>query len=381
MKIDVEKLKEKNNQNSRVIEPYLNKIFDVEYGNFVLCHGGKGTGKSFFLTYLSRMLNKLGWHVFTNIKFQRRREGDLPLYNRKAWIEDYPDGVEFVDNIADMIYNWSLIKIKNPDQKFILVMDELESFVMNIRATGKESEILRVFLNQNRKLDMVVIGMVHKMKRLPNAVKEWAEYLFYKSSSITGEYNKIYGTNYSVQKQAFLFNIKDGMIYCENLGGWIDIGSSKFKVKHLSLNDACDWERCERTSWTKEPENCKVGDCVYVSKSPSTFTLGTIGKYTVKEWWEPFKNIFSSINVELPYKIKFFFENIDDELSDLDEEDLKYSFDCFSKSQLAKFLGEHTDQTYSYWAGVYGITRQSVSGSEITEEEEKWLLKNLLKHD
>lgn len=379
MKIQTEKIPTQLRDKSP-IKPYWEEVFDLSHGNFVLAHGDKGIGKTFNLVFLMWVARQMGWYVFSNIKFQRRVDTDKSPYEPGAWEEDYPEGVLYCNNLADFLYQWALIKLEDPTAKFLVVIDELENFIMNIRATSKETEVARVILNQNRKLDMIVIGMAHKMNRIPGAVREWAKYLLVKTERLAKQHNQRNQYNDAAQKKCFLVPVEDGEVYITNQGKYVDISTSAFSLSQITLDDCCDYDFSERVPWTKDIEDTEVGDTVFVSKSPSSFGIGRIQGYTGKEWWPYFnEEIFPHIPTELPAVLKDFYENIGRYLGD-DEED-EYELGDFSSSQLAKFLGDspQNNEHTAYWSEHFGISRQSAYQANLEEEEIYWLYRNYLK--
>lgn len=379
MKIQTQKIP--NNLRERSpIEPYWEEVFDLSHGNFILAHGDKGIGKTFNLVFLMWIARQLGWHVFSNIKFQRRVDGDASPYEPDAWEEDYPPGVYYCDNLADLLYQWSLIKIENPRAKFLVVIDEIENFIMNIRATSKEAEVARIILNQNRKLDMIVIGMAHKVNRIPGSVREWVKYLLLKTERLARQHNQRNNYMDDAQKKVFLVPVEDGKVYISQRDEYIDISTSRFNLSWITLDDCCDYDFSEMIPWTKDLEDTEEDDIIYVSKSPSSFGIGRIQKYGGKQWWPYFnEEIFTHIPTKLPTVMKEFYENINAFLGD--ESNQRFSLGDFSRSQLAKFLGDspQNDETTAYWAEHFGINRQSAYMTNLEDDQIYWLYRNYLK--
>lgn len=317
---DIESIKDQP-----VVKPTWDEIFDLDHGNFVLAHGESGTGKSFFLTELMYIAHILNFHNFCNIRFQKRVNTDVDIYSRDAWEPETPDGIDYTTALCDLFYKWCLRKIDNSHEKFILTIDEFETFIQY--AQSKSSKLTQILLQQNRKLDMCILGMVHDWGDLPYNVLKWADYLILKMEDLAKEYLKRYGVNFEYdrekykemnrenpalaaaeQKLAFVVPVKNKKIYLNKKGGWTKL--SKFELSDVVLDDIDEIYLSERTPWSVEPEDTEEGDHIFVSKSPGAFQVGEVGERTVKEWWPKFIGmIFHSIPTELPYIGKDFFEN------------------------------------------------------------------------
>ncbi len=331
---DIEDLKEKN-----VIEPSWNDIYDLRHGNFVLSHGESGTGKSFYLTQEMWLAHQLGWYNFSNIRFQKRVDASKGVKEYGAWEPDTPEGIDYLTNLADLFYNWGLRKIDNSHQEFLLTIDEFETFISY--AQSKASKLTQILLQQNRKLDMCINGMVHDWGDLPYDVLKWADFLVLKMEDLAEEYLERFGVTFDYdrekykhmdnrddpalaaaeQKLAFIIPVENKKIYLNEQGGWTKC--RKFELSDVVLDDVDEVYLSDYTPWSKDPEDTEEGDHIFVSKSPGAFQVGEVEGRTVKEWWPTFMGvIFHSIPTHLPYKAKEFFENPEEYLG---EEELDLS--------------------------------------------------------
>ncbi|MEF8874468.1 MAG: hypothetical protein V5A88_07355 [Candidatus Thermoplasmatota archaeon] len=332
MKVDVERLKKMEDRSS--IKYIWDHLFDYSHGNFIFAHGGKGTGKSFTLVQLQYIAKLFDTASFSNIIFRRRADENLDIRHKDAWEEDYPDDVEFSQSFAELLDEWSQEKKKDAYKDSLLVIDEFEIFVQY--AMSRASKLTQIFLQQNRKLDMCVLGMVHDWGDLPNDILKWSKFLILKEPHLAKEWLNRYGpmdydrsvfdsmTDAAEKKLAFIIPKvrRDKFMMDGELTNY-----SKFEISEVTLDDVAEVILVEKdgSPWNKPPEDTEEGDIIYESKSPANFDVGQVGGKNPKQWWPVFKQeIWPSLSTKLPYKCQEFFNKpstyleTKDDISDYD---------------------------------------------------------------
>ncbi len=347
MKINIDRLKAEYCDESAA-KPLWDMMFDYSHGNFILAHGDKGTGKSFTLTQFKYIASQFGIHNFSNILFMER-VSDADPKSPEAWEEKYPEDVDFTQSFAEMLGSWGSVKRKERDKKSLLVVDEFEIFVMY--AMSKASKLSQIFLQQCRKLDMCILGMVHDWSDLPKDIVKWAKFLILKERHLAKEYLGKYGITFDYDHDQFdnaleAAEKKLAFILPKHKKEKFLIGGEEVHYKSLSLGDVSLEDIAEvilieqdGSPWTKDPENTERGDIIYESKSPANFDVGSVGGFEAKDWWPVFKkDVWPSLSVELPQKCNHFFSNPGEYLGK--EKDIS-DYDAIEKVQ--QMIRENSD--------------------------------------
>lgn len=269
----------------------FDRIFSPEDANVVLISSDGGTGKTFATVEIAYFLtNILGFHVLTNILFQRKT-GE----NDRDWtdIDPHPN----VHTVRDMVEFWSVyaeIKRKDPFAVVVALLDEWHKWTDKIRWWEEAAIAFKDWWGENRKYRTVPVMVTQQMANIPSRLLRYVRWYISKSKSITNEYNGTYGTHYSFRELAFIIPIRP------------EDELEKLREFNFTLNDVVEVLELERTAWTADRNTAQVGDVCYVSESSANFSMGEVAG---DDHWFPKFLAFTSgcAPLDLPDRIEEFF--------------------------------------------------------------------------
>ncbi|MFW6141968.1 MAG: hypothetical protein ACOC53_05350 [Candidatus Saliniplasma sp.] len=399
----------------------VGSIFEADqHGNIVFSVGPRGLGKTHDDVCYNYDLTQR-WninHVFTNEMFKGELE-KTPLNTGRSFRDLWT-------TIAD-------IRMDDPFAKIKVGIDEFQETVHRFRSTSAASVIIDKWVRQLRKQSITCNFMTQNTySSIPINILYQGDYIIVKNNDLLDEFN----STLSFRQLAELNDLyKDPDRFPEEWEYWLNpkqlealeddprfgvrfwrppqdpknkkegnkwdyFGRGKalsfvvdisidlfkqidpdteetyykdlkqFKEYKITLSDVQGVRQCTTCPWT---EVNQPGPTFNTNAYASFNIFPLEGKSPVK-WVPEFMRQIGGVDQEdLPQVVLDFFEKGG-------EEDSRYSLEDFSKSQLARFLGElPNSESMSHWARFYGITPQAAHQSDLNDEQRYWLAKHYLK--
>lgn len=249
--------------------------------------GDKGGGKSHFAVWMMRILTLIGFKVYTNILFKQCigfEKGGRPIYE-----ENYPDSVEKVESLVDLIKKVCVNLLDNPYQPSVFFWDELQN---SLSAYDWNTVLFRViikFLSITRKFGLdhpadilegglcIVVMSPSFYRGIPKGIREELDHAFFKDEELYDMFMSYFpdGKQFHVKEIVFYKKGKRSILNDKSIGEVMKVGT-------------CPW--CDTRSIGKN-------DIVYAQKGFSHLKLGTFdnGREMKLEDFESFLDYTSKV--------------------------------------------------------------------------------------